>query len=206
MPPKKKYTEIKDNESPGVHDLYVWDNFVAKCSAKVVAAVAHSAGGAGAVHMLRKRTTEFSSRVCGIAFTDSAHSVGRLEPEVSHYVQKRCRSWVTSDKPLDTKIAKPRYDCLCVSAGHTKHEYTSGYAVQSVFVFLLKRMDLFLQGEDPNDTNYDRISSSEEEEQPQQKEQEKETPKKEKPHATAESTKEQNKSPRKAEDTKEEQN
>jgi len=79
-----------------------------------------------------------------------------------------------SKKPLDTVISKPEFDCLRVSAGsfselvpplvisshmdtnigHDTHEYTSGYAINSVFEFLEKRALVF-PTEDPNDGNYD---------------------------------------------------
>jgi len=65
---------------------------------------------------------------------------------------------------LDTRVDKPDFDCLQVSAGHDKHEYTSGYAIKSVFDFLVKRTQLFLAGEDPNDKKYDHMPSSDSEE------------------------------------------
>jgi hypothetical protein len=153
--------KIKGHSNPHKHDLYLWDNFVCNAKAKVIAAVAHSAGGDGACAIVRSREAEVAKRLCGIAFTDSVHGIWRRDEEsVKHYIQKKCRNWVRSDLPLDTKIAKPDFDCLQVSAGHEKHEYTSGMAINSVFDFLVKRTQLFLEGESPNDTNYDQMSSS----------------------------------------------
>jgi len=48
-----------------------------------------------------------------------------------------------SKHPLDTPVRKQASDCLCVSAGHDKHEYTSGAAYSSVFDFLLRRIEVF---------------------------------------------------------------
>lgn len=60
-----------------------------------------------------------NKRLYGIAFTDSVHGVSKRDPaHVQHFIQKRCRNWVRSDEPLDTKVGKPAYDCLCVSAGN----------------------------------------------------------------------------------------
>jgi hypothetical protein len=48
--------------------------------------------------------------------------------------------------------------------GHEKHEWTSGVAIESVFKFLFAREAVFTAGEDPNDKNYDGMSSSSSEE------------------------------------------
>jgi len=152
--PKAK---IPGNESNVEHCLYVWDHFVTPAEATIIGAVAHSAGGHCAQMLVEKRNSEASKRLYGIAFTDSVHGVSRRDPEeVKHFIQKRCRNWVRSDEPLDTKIHKPSNDCLCVSAGHDKHEWTSGIAIDSVFGFLFAREAAF-PTEDPNDDNYDQM-------------------------------------------------
>jgi len=111
-------------------------------------AVAHSAGGAGALNLVRSRGEECQKRLCGIAFTDSVHCVTRSDEDyVKNFIRKRCRNWVKSDEPLDTLIERPKYDCLMVSAGHDKHEYTSGCAINSVFEFLDKRSNKFGENE-----------------------------------------------------------
>jgi hypothetical protein len=61
---------------------------------------------------------EALKRLCGIAFTDSVHGmVAGNKKHVTHFIEKRARNWVTSQKPLDTPIRKRTGDCLCVSAG-----------------------------------------------------------------------------------------
>jgi len=153
-----KYAKIPGSESNAAHCLYVWDHFVSRSEAKTVAAVAHSAGGYCAQMLLEKRGEEVAKRLCGIAFTDSVHP-GSQRPLAAHLLQKRCRNWVTSKDPLDTPQRKSRYDCLCVSAGHDTHEFTSGIAMGSVFEFLLKRAKIFPE-EDPQDTHYDQMPES----------------------------------------------
>jgi len=46
------------NENRSQHIVYVWDNFVRKAKAKIVAAVAHSAGGDGTCSLIDKRPEE----------------------------------------------------------------------------------------------------------------------------------------------------
>lgn len=68
--------------------------------------------------LLTNTGDEVMKRLYGIAFTDSVHGVSRRDPDhVKHFIQKRCRNWVRSNKPLDTREGKPENDCLCVSAG-----------------------------------------------------------------------------------------
>jgi len=152
---------IPGSESNTRHVRYVWERFADKSKAKTIAIVAHSAGGACTHYLISKIGEQMSQRVCGVAFTDSVHGVSPSDKaHVKHFIQKRCRNWVKSDEPLDTKIAKPSYDCLQVSAGHEKHEYTSGTAIESVFEYLFLRQTLFEGGEDPTDKNYDGMSDS----------------------------------------------
>lgn len=46
------------------------------------------------------------------------------------------RNWVTSDEPIDTVVNDKGGDVIRISAGHTKHEYTSWSAEKSVFEYL----------------------------------------------------------------------
>jgi len=137
--------KIKGNETPVDHVLYVWDNIVSKTVATRICIVAHSAGGHGAVQLLKKREEDFY-KVCGIAFTDSVHSVSsRDNKSIQKFIKDRCRNWVTSDEEIDTVVNQPFYDCLQVSAGHTKHEFTSGVAVDSVIKFLVDNAENMLK-------------------------------------------------------------
>ena len=61
------------SETPRAHVVYVWDNFVRRSPARNVLIVAHSAGGAGTLHLFRERTGEAVGRCRGVAFTDAVH-------------------------------------------------------------------------------------------------------------------------------------
>lgn len=56
-------------------------------------------------------------------------------------MSKNCTDWVASTDALDTPQPDQEGEdgIKCVSAGHPKHEYTSGYCIASVFPFLLSR-------------------------------------------------------------------
>eukprot|EP01090_Pellita_catalonica_P007577 TRINITY_DN18168_c0_g1_i1.p1 TRINITY_DN18168_c0_g1~~TRINITY_DN18168_c0_g1_i1.p1 ORF type:complete len:450 (-),score=98.85 TRINITY_DN18168_c0_g1_i1:80-1429(-) len=134
----RKKRSIEGNDTPRNHVLYVWDNFVRKAKAADIAIVAHSAGGGGAMGLLRKREDEALKRLRAIAFTDSVHSVSYRETSrVLEFLKKHAINWVRSDEPLDTKLkAWKGGGCPEISAGHDKHEWTSGTSIESVFKFL----------------------------------------------------------------------
>ena len=99
--------------------------------------------------LLRDREEDVMARLRCIAFTDSVHSVSSRESEAvkAFFTDGKAQNWVQSDKPLDTPIertplmrAAATADCPCVSAGHTKHEYTSPAAIDSVFAFLCRHL------------------------------------------------------------------
>lgn len=155
VPKKVAVRTIAGSESPREHCIYVWDHFVRKSAAEFIVAVAHSAGGDGIQNLVSERGDEALKRLCGIAFTDSVHGmVAGNKKHVTHFIQKRARNWVTSQKPLDTPVRKRDGDCLCVSAGHDTHEYTSGSAIESVFRYLNHKVEIFLT-EDPQSQNYE---------------------------------------------------
>jgi len=91
--------------------------------------------------LLRYRGEEVLKRLRTIAFTDSVHSVHKKDSsEIRNFLMKNCINWVTSRKPLDTKIEISDVSgCLNVSAGHEVHENTSSSAQKSVFKFLEKK-------------------------------------------------------------------
>jgi len=136
--------DIALNSSPPEHVIHVWDQIVEKMctAAKDIVIVAHSAGGYCTMELLRNRYDQIKKRVRGIGFTDSVHSVERSDPPlVKQFVMQNAINWVTSDKPLDTELrVSPVSGCLCVSAGHEKHENTNESARTSVFTFLGKKV------------------------------------------------------------------
>jgi len=134
--PIKDLIKIPGNETPSKHTVYVWDHFCRVAAAPKLAIVAHSAGGACTMGLLRQRGDEVLPRCVGVAFTDSVHSVSPCDPApVGQFIREHAINWVTSDKPLDTPECEGE-GCPCLSAGHTKHEWTSGCCVESVFKFL----------------------------------------------------------------------
>ena len=99
-------------------------------------------GGSCTTYLMEAFKQEFISRVKAIAFTDSVHGVMRHMPrEYVEFMAKSACDWVASDKPRDTLVRSVRdaYNgCVNVSAGHHKHEYTTGYAFPSIFPFFEK--------------------------------------------------------------------
>jgi len=133
-----KRVDIQKNESPREHTLYVWDTICSKSPAKKICIVAHSAGGDCTLHLLRKRTDNILAKLKAVAFTDAVHSVSPNEDtKIKTFLHQNAINWVTSDEPLDTPVnGWMNSGCSLVSAGHPKHEYTSGTSITSVFKFI----------------------------------------------------------------------
>ena len=137
-PLTKKIPNLSTNRE---HVLYVYDNIISKCPAKQFYVVAHSAGGDGLMYLLRKRQEVILPTLANIAFTDSVHSVLPVDTkEIKQFLKARAIHFVASDEPMGNSIdhayafsEKPA--CQEVSAGHPKHEYTSGCCVEGVFNF-----------------------------------------------------------------------
>ena len=112
--------------------MYCWDHFLKALPFSDMAIVAHSAGGYATVRLLHTRAAEVLPRLRTIALTDSAHS----PPEhaaLRHWFRTHVVDWVASGRPLDAEVRDPWAGCPCRSAGHPKHEYTSGVAFPAVF-------------------------------------------------------------------------
>lgn len=133
---------IKGSEDAQSHALYVWDHFIERAKAQLIAIVAHSAGGYVTVRMAVDRPNQFSNRVFAVAFTDSVHFSAPYSPVWQHLV-KVSRNWVSSNKPLDTSFNGKVDEIKCVSAGTTVHEVTSHSAIDSIFKFLEQRLAEF---------------------------------------------------------------
>ncbi|GET01323.1 protein FAM172A-like [Rhizophagus clarus] len=135
------YSHISGSESPPKHCLYVWNNFVKNARAKNVLIVAHSYGGVCTTYLLDHFAEDFYSRVKGIALTDSVHSSGMIPTHSRKWFSKYAFNWIKSYLPINEYIheANQFYGCKCFSAGHPKHEYTSGVAFETVFEFLQYR-------------------------------------------------------------------
>jgi hypothetical protein len=137
-PPTKKIPNLSTSRE---HVLYVYDHIISKCPAKQFYVVAHSAGGDGLMYLLRKRQEHILPTLAHIAFTDSVHSILSIDTkEIKQFLKAKAIHFVASDEPMGAPIDHA-YDfsekpaCQEVSAGHPKHEYTSGCCVEGVFKF-----------------------------------------------------------------------
>lgn len=137
-PLTKKIPNLSTNRE---HVLYVYDQIISKCPAKKFYIVAHSAGGDSTMYLLRKRQEQLQAQLSKIAFTDSVHSVLPFESkEIRNFLKANAIHFVASDEPMGSPIDSAyRFShepaCEEVSAGHPKHEYTSGHCVNGVFEF-----------------------------------------------------------------------
>ncbi|RUO96956.1 hypothetical protein BC936DRAFT_141211, partial [Jimgerdemannia flammicorona] len=115
-----------------------------KAQAKHILIVAHSYGGYSTA-TLATSIPNFTERVRAIALTDSVHSAGSVydtQGMIKQWFSDNAINWIKSNKPLGAHepSAERYFGCPCVSAGHPKHEYTSGTAFASVFNFLEIRL------------------------------------------------------------------
>lgn len=158
-----KVAKIPLNETGRAHALYVFDHVLSQCPAANLLMVAHSAGGDAAMTLLRQRSAQVLQRLRAVAFTDSVHSLLPADSKpLKTFLQQHGIHFVASALPLDTPIvitAKNKWAmiktglsalfvnqqppaCKEVSAGHTKHEYTSGCAMESVFKFFQQQLSV----------------------------------------------------------------
>ena len=125
------------------HILYVYDNIITRLSpAKTFYFVAHSAGEDHLMYLLRQRQNSILSKLSKIAFIDSIHSISSSDTnEIKEFLRLNSIHFITSDKPMGELINfSQRTICSEVSAGHSKHEYTSGYCIRGVFNFFFSSL------------------------------------------------------------------
>lgn len=130
---------VEGNETPEHHCQYVWDNFIKKSKADNIVIVAHSYGGYTITLLATHNAFDFTHRVTALALTDSVHSRASIKGQpVIEWFDRNARDWVASKELLDKDLPYHTKDagCPCVSAGHPKHEYTSGTAKDSVMEYL----------------------------------------------------------------------
>ena len=124
------------------HCLYVYNNIVKKNNIiKEIYIVAHSMGGECTVQILLDNKEDLlSGKIKKIAFTDSVHGPNykKLGIEGINKFREISRDYIGSDEPAGTFIKdyNNSYGGVdCYSSGHSRHEYTSGYAIEEVFKF-----------------------------------------------------------------------
>jgi len=124
------------------HCLWVYENVVKNFSpAKEIYFVSHSMGGYCTVDIMKKFSADLNGgKIVKIAFTDSVHGTRPriLDKTTYNNLVKKSINFVTSKLPAGEFISPytKSYDMVnnC-SAGHEKHEYTSGYARNEIFKF-----------------------------------------------------------------------
>lgn len=135
----EKRARIRENGRPQSHTVYMWDHFAAPSQAKQIGIVAHSAGGACTSYLLEQRLESMNERLRVVAFTDAV-GVGSDQQGPADWLAQNSVNFVTSTKPLGTPLKVPA-QVPCVSAGHEKHEWTSGIAITEVFKLLDQHMN-----------------------------------------------------------------
>lgn len=127
--------KIPQNSDMLKHSSYVWENYIRKSPASSLAIAAHSCGGICTVHLLKTYNEEFLSRIKCVALTDSVHgSCQGLRKPCRDYFRAKVLNFAASNQPLNYPL-NINNGCSNVSAGHPKHEYTSGCAFPLVFEY-----------------------------------------------------------------------
>ncbi|XP_016977017.1 FAM172 family protein homolog CG10038 isoform X1 [Drosophila rhopaloa] len=130
---------IEGVETPLKHTKYVWKNIVLPSKPESVAIVAHSYGGCLTLDLVEHFLDFFKESVFAIAFTDSV--MGSPQSKYRDYLCNVTCDWVASNTPLDTPISQSKNSIRRVSAGHTKHEWTSYSAIDSIFKFIEEKYE-----------------------------------------------------------------
>ena len=114
------------------HAFYVWSTYVEPAGFKKINIIAHSAGG-GCLTTIQKRFADtFYQKVNKIAYTDSwTIQASDLSQDQLAFMQANAVHYEASDRPLGEPSSRGSgfmrsQVCPCVSAGHGKHEYTTG--------------------------------------------------------------------------------
>jgi len=132
---------IEGSESPEEHGETVWKTMISPAKASKVVVVAHSYGGIVAMHLASTFGADWVKRVEGLLLTDSVH--GRLtgNPTTDSHLIKIGQNWVSSDDPVGTPISSAyvrKGGIPLVSAGHSKHEWTTWAACDQIFEVIQK--------------------------------------------------------------------
>uniref|UniRef100_UPI00398E63CD putative protein ARB2BP isoform X2 n=1 Tax=Pristiophorus japonicus TaxID=55135 RepID=UPI00398E63CD len=126
-------------ESAEQHTIYIWDHFISKSAAMSVAFIAHGYGGLAFVNLLNERR-DVMSKVYAVAFINSAHDADHQNVGQTgwNWIEKNCRNWLLSPKPLDKPVASVKMDCAKVSAGTEHHDLAPTTCFHSIFKYLKK--------------------------------------------------------------------
>ena len=138
---KKTINEFSTMEK---HCAYVYNNIVKQNkNIKEIYIVAHSMGGECTLEILLNNEKDLiNGKIKKIAFTDSVH--GERYKELGNLGVKKfreiSRNYTTSNQKLgvflnDYNNSYSGVDCY--SSGHSRHEYTSGTAIEEIFKYFL---------------------------------------------------------------------
>ena len=126
------------------HCVYVYNNIVKQNkNIKEIYIVAHSMGGECTLEILLNNKKDLlNGKIKKIAFTDSVHGesfkkLGNLGVEKFREIS---RNYITSVQKLGVflKDYNNSYGGVdCYSSGHSRHEYTSGTAIEEIFKYFL---------------------------------------------------------------------
>ena len=117
------------------HEKYVWGRYVKDSGFDQISIVAHSAGGGGLMSIQTSFADTFYDMVSSIAYTDSwVISKQNLNPEQKKFMFLKAVHYEASQRPLDSIISANMATDTCPirSAGHIKHEYTTGTSQYSI--------------------------------------------------------------------------
>lgn len=124
------------------HTRFIWENFIRHCPAEKICIIGHSCGGVCTLHIVQTYFKEVSNRVKAICLLDSVHkNVAELNLDQKKYFAKVAQNWKKSKSRLGSKLPGERTEgCNCVSAGDSRHEYTSSSAFSEVFPYCEGKM------------------------------------------------------------------
>lgn len=129
---------ILSGSSMESHSKFVWKNYVRRSPAPNLFIIAHSCGGMCTTEILSAFESDFIERVKAVAFTDSVHGGVHGSRQAKQHLEKVSVDFVASGLPLKTlvrSLGDSYNNCVCVSSGHQKHEYTTGSAMPAIVEF-----------------------------------------------------------------------
>ena len=121
---------VRLSESMQNHTLYVYDKFIKDAGFKNLLFIAHSAGGGCMMRLLDKYPQNIMATAKSIAFTDTGPVMKRMVGVDMHkWMEKTAVHYMACNEPLGQIMkASKMTACPHVSAGHSRHEYTTGVA------------------------------------------------------------------------------
>ena len=110
------------------HAKFVWQNYVKDSGFEHLCVIAHSAGGHCVQELIEKFNASYLSQVKQTAFTDTwVAQKNQLNEATAAYMAKSAIHYIKSPNPLGTPERMGlNPSCTHLSAGHPRHEFTTG--------------------------------------------------------------------------------